>query len=149
MTALLTIFALILALPLQMAGFTKTLAHLQEHRLAKVVSDHEHDHRQQKSHSHDESHAHQHDHDSDTHEQPTSDIGSDSPFATEHSHGDDSSPHSHAKELTLTLLQYGSDRTEIVFEIKSCSTSFEPSFEVSSANSRQSFLSLLRPPIQA
>ncbi|RYZ53999.1 MAG: hypothetical protein EOP07_16805 [Proteobacteria bacterium] len=132
MTALLTIFAILFALPLQMASFSKAMVHLQEHRIETASSDHEHEH------SHTESHSHEHEV-----------ANTDSNEPGEHSHGDDQAPHSHAKELSLTFLQSGIARTEIAFEIRPFSTALEPMFQFSTSQSHHSYLSLLRPPIQA
>lgn len=148
MTVLLTIFAIILALPLQMAGFSKALAHMQEHSLEKSVISHSHaeEHQGESRHSH--SAGHRHSHESPEHEHGSADVAANT-SPDEHSHGDDPTSHSHAKELSLTFLQYGSERTAINILLKPSYTSLEPVFEAISSISHQSFLSLLRPPIQA
>jgi hypothetical protein len=121
------IFALLLALPLQMLAFVQTVEHMVEHKAAKTELD---------QHSHDEDNHHA--------DEDHSPVDTDS---AEHQHGEGEPVHSHAKELSGVLIQIGMPSFHSSVSLTSNSKEALHQFPTKDVNSQTIRLSLLRPPI--
>ena len=124
------ILALLLALPLQMLTFVRTLEHMIEHKDTRSELAHQYSPDEEDHHHHaDEGHS-----------------VVDKETAV-HQHGEDEPFHSHAKDLSDVLVQIGVPSFHSSVFLTSDSKEDHHQFPTKVVNSQTIRLSLLRPPI--